>query len=525
MSICVGIYTRLSDEDKEKKNKDDDSLSITNQKEMLVCFCKERGWNIYDIYCDDGYSGTDPNRPDFNRLIKDCEEGKINVVLCKDQSRFSRDMVTVEKYINGAFLEWGIRFIGVADNSDSNREEYDATRMINGMLNEMYVRDTSLKIRRTLQHKREQGQFTGSFAPFGYAIDPENKNHLVIDEEAALVIKQIFELYVSGKGYRKIVQTLNNQNIPSPSFYKRMNNSNYYNHNVEGSLNYGKWTLPTISSIVRNEVYIGTLVQGKTHPISYKNHKGKKVPEEAWIKIPNAHDAIIDEETWTRTQERLKNNGRAGSRTNELSPLSGIVKCAVCGSPMKRNVYYNKSRTIRYYGLQCGNYKVGSMCCSNTFQISGQSLERLLVDQINDHIHDYCCMDKITIFDLQQEKIRTLTERLNKATTDISAKEAIITKTYVDYAEGTISSETYKMINRKLEDELTDLKANCKSIREQIDKLRESVLTEEAKQKFMTKYSVVEKITRDVALDFFESIEVGGFDENNKRIVTVNWNI
>ena len=215
----VGIYCRLSIEDKNKL-KSDDSQSIQNQKSMLRDYCRERDWEIYDIYCDDGYSGIDRTRPEFNRLLHDCEKGNINIVLCKDQSRFSRDTVVIEQYINDKFLEWGIRFIGVADNSDSDSEMYGTMRLFTSAYNEMYVKDISSKIRRTLTYKREQGQFIGSFAPYGYMIDPNDKHHLVIDEETAPVVRRIFDLYVQGFGYRKIVQELNTQGLLSPSAYK-----------------------------------------------------------------------------------------------------------------------------------------------------------------------------------------------------------------------------------------------------------------------------------------------------------------
>ena len=184
----VGIYCRLSIEDKDKL-KTDDSQSIQNQKSMLRNYCNERNWEIYDIYCDDGFSGTDRTRPAFNRLISDCESGKIDIVLCKDQSRFSRDTIIIEQYINDKFLEWGIRFIGVADNADSDSEMYGTMRLFTSAYNEMYVKDISAKIRRTLSYKRENGEFIGSFAPYGYKIDPDDKHHLIVDKEAASVVK------------------------------------------------------------------------------------------------------------------------------------------------------------------------------------------------------------------------------------------------------------------------------------------------------------------------------------------------
>ena len=301
----VAIYCRLSIEDKDKAE-NDASASIQNQKAMLRDYCHERDWEIYDIYVDDGYSGIDRSRPEFNRMLRDCEKGYINIVLCKDQSRFSRDTVIVEKYINDKFLEWGIRFIGVADNADTDSEIYSTMRLFTSAYNEMYVKDISAKIRRTLVYKREQGQFIASFAPYGYQIDPEDKHHLVIDEETAPFVRQIFVMYISGAGYRAIVLKLNSDGIVSPTEYKRLKGSKYVNLNANTSNSRGLWTQSTVARILANEMYTGTLVQGKSHHISYKNKKRKQVEQADWIRIPNTHEAIIDAETWARTQARLR---------------------------------------------------------------------------------------------------------------------------------------------------------------------------------------------------------------------------
>lgn len=388
----VAIYCRLSIEDKDKSD-NDASASIQNQKAMLRDYCHERDWEIYDIYVDDGYSGIDRSRPEFNRMLRDCEKGYINIVLCKDQSRFSRDTVIVEKYINDKFLEWGIRFIGVADNADTDSESYSTMRLFTSAYNEMYVKDISAKIRRTLAYKREQGQFIASFAPYGYMIDAEDKHHLVIDEETASVVRQIFDMYISGAGYRAIVLKLNSDGIVSPTEYKRLKGSKYVNLNADTSNSRGLWTQSTVARILANEMYTGTLVQGKSHHISYKNKKRKKVEQADWIRIPNTHEAIIDAETWARTQARLRSNGRVGKRSQELSPLSGKVKCAVCGRPMKRNVYYNKAKTIKYYGLQCATYKTGAMNCTNKKSISGLVLEKKILDELNSIVEQYCQAD------------------------------------------------------------------------------------------------------------------------------------
>ena len=525
MSISVAIYVRLSDEDKDKKYKGDESASIQNQKSMLTAYCKERNWDIYDIYVDEDYSGTDKNRPAFNRMLKDCEKGNVNLVLCKDQSRFSRDIVTVETYINDKFLEWGVRFIGVADNSDSDNEMYSTMRLMQGAYNELYVKDISTKIRKTLTHKREQGQFTGSFAPYGYAVDPKNKNHLVIDPVAAENVKLIFDLYAQGSGYRAIVIELNSRGIPSPTLYKQMCGSKFYNANVQGSHSEGLWTHSTIFTMLRNETYTGTLVQGKSHNVSYKNHKKKRVDESEWIRVPDTHEAIIDPLTWQKVQERLQGRVRVDTITQTLSPLAGKVKCAVCGKPMKRNVYYNKKRTIQYYGLQCGTYKIGAMNCANTKSISGMQLEAFLIQQINTHIRQFCYTNKLTLLDKHQEKIDTLTGTINLYKEQIADKENKVTKMYEDYLDGTISAEQYKIISNKFTDTIAELKVKCENIQGQIAHI-ESIKAEEADKKaIIDKYLYVDKLTREIVDDFIDTVYIGEYEAGKDRKITIDWKI
>jgi len=509
----AGIYCRLSIEDRDKMCSDD-SRSIQNQKDMLCDYCVKHGWEIYNVYVDDGYSGVDRSRPGFNRMLIDCENGKIDIVLCKDQSRFSRDIMVIEQYINDKFIEWGVRFIGVADNADTESESYSTMRLFASAYNEMYVKDISSKIRRTLAFKRQQGQFVGSFAPYGYRISAEDKHRLVIDEAAAPVVRMIFDMYVSGDGYRRIVQHLNSEGIASPTEYKRQTGSKYVNSNAGTQ---GLWTQSTVARILANETCTGTLVQGKSHHISYKNKKRKKVAKEEWVRIPDAHEAIIDAETWTKAQQRLSGHARAGKASQELSPLSGKVRCALCGRPMKRNVYYNKARTIRYYGLQCGSYKSGAMNCPNTASISGLQLERAIVDELNSIVERWCETDEIRLTDSTSGQIEALGKKLDllKAQ-EKTAKERLV-KLYRDKLDGIISEEDYLLFRRSMSDEeqaLSEEMAEIAHRREMLKNQQEPDIRE------MVRFEKLDRITADEFIDF---IEIGATDENGERRMVVHW--
>lgn len=520
----VAIYCRLSIEDKDKLGSDD-SQSIINQKNMLRDYCHERDWEIYDIYVDDGYSGIDRSRPEFNRLLRDCEAGHIDIVLCKDQSRFSRDTVVIEQFINDKFLEWGIRFIGVADNADSESESYSTMRLFTSAYNEMYVKDISAKIRKTLAYKREQGQFIGSFAPYGYKIDPEDKHHLIVDEETAPVVRLIFNMYVTGEGYRRIVQKLNNEGIVSPSEYKRSKGSKYVNCNADSSNSKGLWTQSTVARILANEVYTGTLVQGKSHHISYKNKKRKKVEKADWVRIPNAHEAVIDAETWGRSQERLNSNARVGKRSQELSPLSGKVKCACCGRPMKRNVYYNKAKTIRYYNLQCATTKIGAMNCPNKSSISGIVLEKHILEELNSIIEQYCQIDELKLTNIHSEQLRELERRLDTLEVRLQTAKDRLVKMYKDKLDGVISDEDYTLFRESLRADEEKLTEQIAEVTKQIEGCRKRQENAEGQMALIEKHTHFDTLDRAIADEFIELVEVGMPDENGERDIHIHWKI
>lgn len=519
----VAIYCRLSIEDKNKGS--DESQSISNQKAMLRDYCIERGWEIYDIYVDDGFSGIDRTRPSFNRLLHDCEQGKIDIVLCKDQSRFSRDTVDIEQYLNDKFLEWGIRFIGVADHADTESESYGTMRLFTSAYNEMYVKDISAKIRRTLAYKREQGQFIGSFAPYGYLIDTENKHHLIVDSETAPIVQQIFALYISGEGYRNIVKTLNAQRILCPSAYKRQKGSKYTNYYEENSNTRGLWTQSTIAKILNNEMYTGTLVQGKSHHISYKNKKRKKVSPEDWIRIPNAHEAIIDAETWEKAQARLNSHTRVGKGSEELSPLSGKVRCAICGRPMKRNVYYNKTKTIRYYGLQCSTYKTGAMNCPNTRSISGKVLEKTILDELNSIVEQYCQSDEIRFTNLYEEQLGTLENSLAKLKEKQASAQNRLVQMYKDKLDGMIPEADYTLFRQSFSNEEQMLSQRIDEMQKQIKATRTRMENTAGQKALIEQYTHFDVLDRTIADEFIDYVEIGMSDENSVREIHIHWKI
>ena len=293
------IYCRLSKED----GGEHESESIQNQKSLLIKYAVDREWEIYNIYTDEDYSGICENRPAFLSLITDAEDRKFDIVLCKTQSRFTRDMEQVEKYIHKLFPIWGIRFIAVADNADTAVKGNKKARQIAGLVNEWYLEDLSENIRSVLDHKRKQGLFIGSFPSYGY-LKSADKGKLEIDDAAAKVVRRIYEMYLSGMSIYAICRTFNDEGIPNPATYKIMNGAAFrpsYGQNFSS-----KWNKTTVSRILSNEMYIGSMIQGKRRKVSYKSDHITSVPKTEWFIVANTHDAIIEPDAFVKVQEMMK---------------------------------------------------------------------------------------------------------------------------------------------------------------------------------------------------------------------------
>ena len=333
MNKRVAIYLRLSNEDSNKIN---ESESIKNQRLLLLNEINKReNFILVDEYCDEDLSGAGTYRPEFERLIKDCENNKIDIVMCKSQSRFSRDMEIIEKYLHNKFIEWNIRFISIADNVDTNIKENKKSRQINGLVNEWYLEDVSNNIRSAFKTKMQEGEFISPFASYGYKISSYNKNKLEIDSIAALIVKKIYNLYLKGMGYTKIVNYLNDSNIPSPSFYKYQNGIKL-NIVSNKPINEIKWSINTVKTILTNEIYIGNLIQGKRTTISYKNHKIINKNKHEWIKKENTHEPIIDKETYYKVQSIIKNKHRQNKKNGLIHIFSKKVYCDECKKHLEK---------------------------------------------------------------------------------------------------------------------------------------------------------------------------------------------
>ncbi len=347
----VAIYCRLSDEDRIKEQ-NQDSESIQNQKNLLMEYAIEQGWEIYKLYSDDDWSGMDSDRPEWNRMLLDAESKLFNIVLCKSQSRFTRDMEMVEKYLHTLFPLWGIRFVGFADNADTDNKGNKKARQINGLVNEWYCEDISENIKVVFDKKRRDGLYIGGLAPYGLQKDPNEKGKLIIDPEAAVTVKRIFQLYLEGYGSLKIAKLFNDEGIPNPTKYKNLHGSSWKKGKKEERL--GLWNSVTVRRILKNRMYIGDMVQGVHRKLSYKSKKCVLVPKEQWYIVENTHEAIVDKAAFELVQKLMERKRRSDG-SGKPHVLAGRVRCADCGSSMIRFTPKDRNgHSLPYKYLRCG---------------------------------------------------------------------------------------------------------------------------------------------------------------------------
>lgn len=531
-NIKVGVYCRLSDEDRDKLNKNDDSNSIVNQRSMCLKYANQNGWNVVDIYSDDDFSGAGTYRPDFERLIRDCESGKINLVLCKSQSRFSRDMEVIERYLHNKFIEWGVRFVSIVDNADTSIESNKKSRQINGLINEWYLDDLSQNIKKSLKNKREDGFFMGSFACYGYDKDPNDKHKLIIDPVAAEVVRKIFKLYAEGFGYKRICNYLNENNIPPRAVYKRQKGSKF----VCCHCNYNtvKWNPDTIAQMLRNEMYIGNMVQGKVTSMGYKIHKFKRVPEKDWCKIENTHDAIIDMETWNIVQKKLNNHPKANKR-GDVHCFSRKVYCSCCGKIFTRTCCYVNKRTNkkkRYY-LQCKGAKKYSIC-DNNMSIRVDELEEVVLNAINELLDNYYDNKNLEQLYNQKQKENTDNYNIKKAlekeeeslTKKIEENKNYYKNLYEDKINSKITDNMFDMLSKDYLEAIDNMTKRLNTIYEEKKKLESIKEDKKEARKILRKYKHIDKLNRVIIDEFISKIYVGVLDkETNTRDIEIEWNL
>ena len=513
----AAIYCRLSAEDRDKLSADDDSASIQNQKDMLIKHAISNGWDIVGIYSDDDYSGADRNRPEFNRLIQDAKSKKFDTVLCKSQSRFTREVELVEQYIHTLFPTLGIRFISLVDNADTEDRGNKKSRQINALVNEWFLEELSDSIKSVLTSRREQGLHIGSFAPYGYAKDPNAKGHLIIDDEAAAVVRRIFALYLAGKGKQVIARTLNDEGIPNPTEYKRRLGM-VRNKNMKCS---PLWSYFTITNILTNEVYIGNMIQGKSGVESYKTQQKVVYPADQWIVVNGTHDPIIDQETWSKTQDLIQRKATKSEQKPE-GIFARKVRCLSCGSRM-HSVKNGEKR-----GFKCDRHTLSHDHCVGSY-ISLRKLQRIVLAQI--HLFDAELLDEnlleagIDLFpDLSQIK-EGIESEIASLKRKIEENQASMKELYILKLRHNMTEKEYIDSMICISDEKNRAENRIADLTTQLAEIENKLAIAVDKQALIARYKRSKVLTKEMVHALIDYIEIGKMDPATKETpVVIHWN-
>lgn len=681
----VVLYLRLSEEDRNKLTKEQLSESIKNQELLLRDYAESNGWEVVGVYNDEDYSGADRDRPEFNKMIKECEFGNVDIVLVKTQARFARDNELISKYIHDKFLEWNVQFITVVDRIDNFKKETKKTSQILGLTDEWTLEDESLNIRDVFRTKRENGQFTGSFAPYGYLRDPDNKNHLIPDLEVAGIIERIFKEYINGSGLEKIANGLRKDKILSPYEYKlrngcklkipllkeyvdykriiktgtyiikptfindtrkilenltsielitnninfsdkfsityiKTNNKNlkvYYstksyekldiyfennqikfnNINFENTDNWTKldlndeipknvtcigtfidtldrthelfyefevtlkenrkhtpffyklfakaknevkylnyeinirkkmsWTEQTIKKILKDEIYLGNLLQFKTTTVSYKNKTIIYNDKEDWIRYDRAHKPLISEKLWHQAQERL-NTRKKCCKDGKAHILANKIYCKNCNRIFYK--YGSKSK-YGYSLLCCKDVKDKWANCDNKKSVREDELHQYILQQINNQL-DLFCRKELLIEsnnnmienDLFKDKIKSLEKEKSNINKELEKKETYFDNLYNDRVNGILTDKEFLSLKnkhtnqyKKYEDRLKVIEQELRSIFIKKERLKN-------KETLFNNYTHLDSLDINIVNDFIDKIEIGYKNENtNKRDINIIW--
>ena len=499
-SYKVGIYIRLSKEDEEKE-KYSESESIQNQRALLMQYIKENKLNFIAEYVDDGISGTSFDRPGFNKMIEDIENGKINMVITKDLSRLGRNYVQSGYYTETYFPEHNVRYIAILDNIDTAIDSANNDiAPFKSILNEMYAKDTSKKINSVLQSKRKQGEYLGT-APYGYKKDPENKYHLIIDEEAAKVVKLIFERYLEGYGTMQIADYLSEQKIPIPSDYNKKKRG-------AKSITYGLWAQSTVRFILSNEIYTGTVIQGKRKKISFKSKKFIDVHEEERVKVPNMHEAIVSIEDYERAKRIIEST--KGSRVVENDYLfKGLLRCYDCKgyigirSPDKNGNIYGRCQ--RY-----GRYGKFDVCSPHNFnyQVFEESMILVLKEICKEYSNKKRLEEIVKKSRSKENKELDLRNRLKTYEAQIQKETRKLELLYEDRLSEIIAVDSYIENANRIKNEIKEYQERIKEIQQELSGEENSKNKDEKLNNLVDEFLNMEKPTKEIIREFIDKIEI-----------------
>jgi len=512
----IAKYIRLSKEDGDDK---DESNSVTSQDKILdelICDLRNSSndeYVVYDTYIDDGFSGTDFNRPDFQRLLQDMKNGKINMVVVKDLSRLGRNYIESGNYIEQIFPLFNVRFVTKAEDIDSYYKPATVNNVMvpfKNLMNDEYCRDISNKIILANNARKRNGQYLGSFPLYGYKKDPNDKYKLIIDEEPAEIVRLIYKLFLEGKGRVTITKTLNDMGVLNPTAYKqKVLGQNYVNSfNMEGNT---LWCDTTVSHILKNEMYTGTLIQGKKKMISYKVHKQVDVPKENWIVVKNNHEPIIDMETFEKVQDIIKRDTRVKSDgTGEVSLFAGYIRCADCLRAMNKKSTNNKIKTYYYYVCNTYRKKKEGACTKHT--IRSDYLEKIVLESIKLQIDLALEMEKM-IQKINKSPTRNLynaniEKMIQSKTNELEKTKRLKKAVYEDWKLGAITQDEYFEYKTSYEQDAINIEESIKYLQEEKKKYEEQVLGDNSWIDSLKQKRNITTLTRDIIIELIDCVYI-----------------
>ncbi len=498
MDYHAALYIRLSKEDETEGP----SQSVTNQQSLLNEFVRQHRLSVYDTYIDDGFSGTSFDRPAFRRMIGDIESKKVNMVITKDLSRLGRDYIMTGHYMERYFPEKRVRYISLLDGIDTGVESSanDITPF-RAIMNDMYAKDISKKIKSVKRDKQRKGQFIGGKPMYGYKMHPTEKNKIVIDEEAAPVVRRIFAMALEGVSCRQIAVRLNEEHIPTPAAYAGLTLG------TKGAYS-GLWSSERISEMLRNETYIGHMVQGRTVKISYKSKKCQAQPPESWVVVENTHEPLIDKETFHKVQMLVSSRKHTRSRTYDFL-LKGLIHCHECGCPMAVLNRPNAAGEQRLFFV-CRTYqrftKAGRCTCHS---IKEQTVTDAVIAKVKEVCQAFLCPERLQPIAVQA------VEDARKADSDEAETQALqgkienmtahLDKMYMDRLSGLLSESDFERIYKRVKMDRTALEEKLK----QLEAQKESpVSTEDRARGLVRQYLASACSSRELLVTLIDRVEL-----------------
>ncbi len=506
----AGLYFRLSQEDERQG----ESASIDNQRTILRKYAEERGFEIHDEYIDDGISGTTFDRPQVQRLLDDAKTGVINTIIVKDLSRFGRNYIEVGQYIDYVFPAFGIRFIAIQDNVDTDNRDSGTMEMmpIMNIFNEWHAANTSKKIRAVRRAFAKEGIYIGKKAAYGYKMGTDKKHTPIIDEETAPIVRRIFEMYASGISPRKICEVLNGEEIPTPAIYASAKLGQKPKQKVMGF-----WTPVTVREMLNKMIYLGHLPQLCWTSVSYKNHKRYRTDQSEWQIVYNNHEPIISQELWNKVQERKKSVAQ-GKKTKIgfTHPLSGFLFCADCGGKMRLRTSVKRNGK-RFLSFDCGYHvRYGKAYCFSHY-IAASILEEIVLDDIRTMAQRIVLDEKAIREEYLRRNAELADAAIKKAKKELQSKQKrseeltrLIKTAYEDKVKGKIPEDICIGFIEDYSAEQKTIATEIESLEKQLSETETSRHTADDFIRDIKKYLNAPELTREMCYELIDRIIIGG---------------